>query len=108
MSITKNIDYFISATSVTDIFYILNKTLHDFDKSKNMIRSILKFVSVAGVDEGCILNALDSEWVDFKDAVQHEVASQIRADYIITRNIKDYKNSTIVVLTPKEFLLRNK
>ncbi len=106
MSVTKNIDYFISAASLTDIFYILNKTLKDSDKSKNMIKTILKFVSIAGVDEICILNALDSDWQDFEDSVQHEVASQIRADYIVTRNIKDYKNSTIVVITPGEFLTR--
>lgn len=61
---------------------------------------------VAGVDETCIINALDSEWVDFEDSVQHEVALQIRADYIVTRNTKDYEASSIVVLTPEEFLSR--
>ena len=71
-----------------------------------LIRNILKFVSIAGVDDTCIINALNSTWPDFEDSVQHEVASQIRADYIVTRNIKDYRNSTIVVVTPTEFMSR--
>lgn len=108
LSITKKIDYYISAASLTDIFYVLNKNIKDFDKAKYMIKRILKFVSIAGVDESCILNALNSEWSDFEDSVQHEVASQIKADYIISRNTKDYKNSTIVVITPTEFLQRIK
>jgi len=108
LAITKKIDYFISAASLTDIFYIINKKLKDLDKSKQMIRNVLKFVSIAGVDESCILNALNSEWPDFEDSVQHEVASQIKADYIVTRNIKDYQSSTIVVVTPSEFLQRIK
>lgn len=108
LAITKKIDYFISAASLTDIFYIINKKLKDLDKSRQMIRNVLKFVSIAGVDESCILNALNSEWPDFEDSVQHEVASQIKADYIVTRNIKDYQSSTIVVVTPSEFLQRIK
>ena len=103
---TNEIDFYISATSLTDIFYILNKNLKDTGKAKKLIKNILKYVSIAGVDDICILNALESDWVDFEDSVQHEVASQIKADYIITRNSKDYRNSTIVVLCPKEFLAR--
>ncbi|WP_414617083.1 PIN domain-containing protein [Treponema sp.] len=106
LSVTKIIDFYISAASLTEIFYILNKTLKDIEKSKSLIRNILKFVSIAGVDDTCIINALNSTWPDFEDSVQHEVASQIRADYIVTRNIKDYRNSTIVVVTPTEFISR--
>lgn len=106
LSMTKEIDYFVSAASFTDIFYVLNKSIKDFSKSKILIKSILNYVSIAGVDDSCILKALDSDWSDFEDSVQHEVASQIYADYIVTRNTKDYKNSTIVVLSPSEFLKR--
>lgn len=60
LSVTENIDFYISAASLTDIFYILNKTLKDIEKSKSLIRNILKFVSIAGVDDTCIINALNS------------------------------------------------
>ena len=69
-----------------------------------MIKNLLKTVSVAGVDEACIRNALESDWSDFEDSVQHEVAQQIKADIIVTRNQSDYAHSSVRVMTPSEFL----
>ena len=68
------------------------------------MKNLLTVVSVAGVDETCIRNALESDWNDFEDSVQHEVAQQINAEIIVTRNESDYKNSTVRVMTPVEFL----
>ena len=52
----------------------------------------------------CVKNALNSSWKDFEDAVQHESALQIAADYIVTRNSDDFKSSFIEVLSPHDFL----
>ena len=101
-----DIDYFISASSVTDIFYIVNKKIDDKEKAKQYLSELLEIVSIAGIDEACIKNALNSSWKDFEDAVQHESAVQIRADYLITRNTKDYKSSFVEVITPAEFLAK--
>lgn len=106
MAHSKNIEFYISAASVTDIFYIVNKKLKDAEKSKQIIKDILTIVNVAGVDETCVLNALNSSWKDFEDCVQHEVAWQIHADCIVTRDEKDFINSSLVVLSPTEFLKR--
>ncbi len=100
----KGYDFYISAASCTDIFYIVKKTLKDAEATKQIMQNLLKTVFVAGVDEMCIRRALDSDWSDFEDSVQHEVAQQIRADFIITRNQADYKTSAIRVMTPAEFL----
>lgn len=99
-----DIDYFISAASATDIFYIANKYLKDKGKTKEYLKSLLQLVSIAGIDETCIKNALDSSWDDFEDSVQHESSLQIGADYLVTRNVSDYKTSFIEVITPAEFL----
>ncbi len=97
-------EMYVSAASVTDIFYVLRKHLRDNDRAKELIKKILKIVSVAGVDEQCILKALESEWVDFEDSVQNQVALQIRADYIVTRNTSDFLLSANRLITPTEFL----
>lgn len=99
-----NIDYFISAASATDIFYIANKHLKDREKTKEYLKSLFEIVSIAGVDEACIKNALNSSWADFEDAVQHESSIQIGADYLVTRNVNDFKSSFVEVITPAEFL----
>ncbi|MBQ9205129.1 MAG: PIN domain-containing protein [Treponema sp.] len=100
----KGYDFYISAASCTDIFYIVKRTLRDVDAVKQVMRNLLTAVSVAGVDESCIRRALDSDWADFEDSVQHEVAQQIKADIIITRNQSDYKHSAVRTMTPAEFL----
>ena len=100
----KGYDFYISAASCTDIFYIVKREIHDTEITKQIMRNLLTAISVAGVDEICIRNALESGWSDFEDSVQHEVAQQINADIIITRNESDYKNSTVRVMTPAEFL----
>ena len=48
---------------------------------------------------------LESDWNDFEDSVQHEVAQQIKADLIITRNESDYKNSTVRIMDPSNFFI---
>lgn len=100
----KGYDFYISAASCTDIFYIVRRTLHDTEETKKVMKNLLTTVSVAGVDEFCIRNALNSDWKDFEDSVQHEVAKQIDADLIITRNQADYTNSAVRVMSPAEFL----
>ena len=101
----KGYDFYISAASCTDIFYIVKRTLHDTEETKQVMQNLLKTVAVAGVDESCIRRALESDWSDFEDSVQHEVAQQIKADLIITRNEADYKNSSVRIMTPADFLV---
>ena len=96
--------FFVSAASITDIFYIVRKQTKDEELTKNHLKLLLELVSIAGVDENCVKNALNSSWKDLEDAVQHEAAIQIRADYLITRNINDFKTSFVEVVTPSDFL----
>ena len=98
------VDFFISASSITDIFYIVKKKLNDAEKTKDYLRLLLELVSVAGIDETCIKNALNSSWKDFEDAVQHEASIQIQADFLITRNIKDFQTQFVEIITPADFL----
>lgn len=99
-----SVDYFISAASITDIFYVLNKKLKNKEETKKYLKNLMDIVSVAGIDESCIRNALNSSWSDFEDSVQHESSVQIGADYLVTRNVSDFKSSFVPVITPADFL----
>ena len=94
---------FISASSITDIYYIVRKNIgHSETVSK--IRNILTLTHIATVDEKIVSNALMSEWSAFEDSVQYYTAISEKCDYIIIINKKDYENSAIPVYTPNEFL----
>jgi len=68
------------------------------------IRLLLSLFEVAPVNRAVIENALDLGFSDFEDAVLVEAARHAGADYVITRNITDFKNASIPAYTPTGFL----
>jgi hypothetical protein len=61
-------------------------------------------VEIAKSNNSIYQNALTLGFKDFEDAVQHESAIAENLDAIVTRNTKDYKNSSIDVYSPDGFL----
>ncbi len=103
-AIDNNDECYISVTAATDIFYILRKALQSAEQAKEYLGSLARlaeFTDVLAVDA---LDALSSEVADYEDAVVEAVADRIGADYILTRNIKDYLNAKIPAVTPTELL----
>ena len=105
LSIPESIVYkYISASSITDIYYIAYKELRDKQKVKDIIKRLLSLIHIADVSEENILFALESDWNDFEDSVQNAVAESHKFDAIITRNSTDFENSNLKILSPKDFL----
>ena len=100
---TRKIKGDISVVSTTDIFYLVNRNLKDTQQSIEKMRVLFSIVDIAKADKKIALNALNSGWKDFEDAVQYSVEKKLGAKYIITRNQKDYLKSDIQVVSPKEF-----
>jgi predicted nucleic acid-binding protein len=95
---------YMSASAVTDIFYIAKKELKNKNAVIELIKNLLKTIHVAAVTERNIHEALDLNWNDFEDSVQYVAGQSISADYIVTRNPEDYSGSTIKVISPDKFL----
>ena len=94
----------ISSNCVANIYYILRKSGGD-NKARKFILNIVKYITVIAIDHQNVLEALKSKFSDFEDALQHSSAVENRCEYIITRNIEDYKTSKIKVLLPEEFIV---
>ena len=117
-------DEFVTASAVTDIAYIINKAMvsnnnqlpEEEKKSRreisfevqDKIRTLYNVLHFLPVTDGDIDDALNLRWVDFEDAVQYSVAKNNGIDAIITRNIKDYKQSEIAIYTPSEYVAKKK
>ncbi len=99
----KEIPVFVSATTVTDIYYILKKSGTHFSAIE-FIQSFLEYVDIAGVDKAIIINALRAGLNDFEDSVQIQSAVMNNISTIITRNKSDFKTTEVNVFTPEEFL----
>jgi predicted nucleic acid-binding protein len=97
------INCFISASSITDIFYLTQKE-HGKQAARDSIKRLLKVFNPAAVTDTNIYQALELEWDDFEDSVQFAVGESLSADFIVTRNVKDFTSFTIAVVTPAQFI----
>lgn len=95
---------FVSASAVTDVYYLARKVLNDSAKALELLKHFLRVVQVAGVSKHEIFAALDSDWPDFEDAVQNAVAESHAFDAIVTRNPSDFARSSLPVYSPADFL----
>ncbi len=92
---------FVAAHSVTTLFYLLTRYL-DRNQALAAVHDLIGVFSVAGVDEAVIRHALSYGWKDFEDAVQMAAAAGVEADFLITRNPKDFASGPVAVLQPAE------
>jgi len=94
----------ISAVSINNIYYIVRKFL-GHKKTIEAIELLTEIIEIVGTAKKEIVQALKNNFSDYEDSVQYSSALTIKnLDAIITRNIKDYRNSTIAVMTPLNFL----
>ena len=95
---------FISASAITDIYYIASKSLGKKAARENIKQHLLQVFKPAAVTDSHIYQALDLEWDDFEDSVQYIVGESFSADYIVTRNTEDFASGSIIAITPEQFL----
>ncbi len=95
---------FITASSATDLYYVLRKE-KGREVGLRFIKRLLECVDACNVDENILIAALTSHFLDFEDAVQNAAAVKSDIDIIVTRNKADYRTSQLTVLTPDEFIL---
>jgi predicted nucleic acid-binding protein len=103
----KEIPFFVTATTVTDIYYVLKKS-DNHTSALEFLQNFLLYADVAGVDKTIIIKALKSGLNDFEDAVQIQSAVFNQISTIVTRNKSDFKTSEVEVFTPEEFLILHK
>jgi predicted nucleic acid-binding protein len=92
-----------SVHSLLNIHY-LTKKLFGEKSARQSIKMLIEKFKIIPEDVNTVKQAIQSNFSDFEDAVQYYAAISAKADVIITRNIKDYKQSIIPVLTAEQFL----
>lgn len=94
-----------SASSLTyaNLHYVLRKTIGT-RKAVEALKSLRKLVAILSVDDAVIVQALDSSFGDFEDAIQYHTALANNFSYLVTRNKKDFRSAKLSVVTAEEFL----
>ena len=95
----------MTANTVTDIFYIIKKSLGD-KKAREILLYLLKALFVIEVDGNDCLDALNTEIPDFEDAIVIICAEKEIVDYIVTNDTKFQKIALadVKIISPENLL----
>ncbi len=86
-----------------NVYYLLRKHL-GIEKAKESLRKLRIIIDVISVNSKEVDLALNSELSDFEDALQYFTALDNKIEFIITRNVRDYKNPKLIVQTPQQYI----
>ncbi|WP_270297556.1 type II toxin-antitoxin system VapC family toxin [Eggerthella sinensis] len=96
---------YISVNMLTDIYDLLRKD-YGSEAAQDMIEQNLSFLQIVGVSPEDAQRALALRWADFEDCLVAQCAAKVKADYIVTRNVKDFKASPVEAVTPEQLFDR--
>jgi predicted nucleic acid-binding protein len=101
-SLKRKINIYISAISYNNIYYIIRQSLSHSETIK-LLTEISEWTNVIDLTKDIINKSLKSDFKDFEVAIQYNCAKSLKKiDCIVTRNTKDFKTSSLPILTPKE------
>ena len=96
---------YICAHEVTTLSYFLFKEQKDKNKVVTTISTLFDIFQIIPIDETILKASLLSPITDYEDAVIEVSAVAFDIDYILSRNISDFKLSRIPTYTPEQFFL---
>lgn len=102
---TEQMKGYVSTLTFANLVYIMRKQLAP-EKIEDVFHKLNLIFEFADFSVSDLTHAADLNWKDFEDAVQSVTAERIHADYIITRNVRDFSKSRVMAFTPPELLAR--
>ena len=101
----KQFEGYITAKSVTDIYYLTHRLTHSDSETRKILSKLFTLFHLLDTTSLDCRKAISSEISDYEDAIMVETAIRSEIDCIVTRNIKDFKNSTVKVFEPSALLM---
>lgn len=93
----------VSALSVvTANFICVERCKMRLDVYRRKMDFLRNVIDICSVDSSDIYSSYDSNWKDFEDGVQYFSATRAQVDYLVTRNIKDFEESGLRIITVEQ------
>lgn len=102
---TEKAEGYVSALTFANLVYVMRKQL-DPEKIAEVLHRLSLIFFFTELTLADLTRAAELQWDDFEDAVQSVTAERVHADYIITRNVRDFAKSKVMAFTPSELLAR--
>jgi predicted nucleic acid-binding protein len=101
---SKKIHGFLTPVIYSNVYYLLRQTAKH-NKVIEKLKQLLQITDVLEMDKIVVEKALNSEFKDFEDSLQNfSAVNSGKIDLILTRNLKDYKNSDLGVFSPETYV----
>ena len=98
----------IVAHSISNMFFILRKD-YNAEERREVLSNLCVLLDVEGIEQAKLMAGLQNEdFSDFEDCLQMECAKAYGAEYIVTRNVNDFKTSEIKAILPRDYLALHK
>jgi len=94
---------YASSLTFNNIHYVVSK-LENVNKSKQKLMKLFDIIEILSVGKSTVRKSLFSDFKDFEDGLQNYCAEASGLETLITRNVKDYSTSNLLVQNPKEFI----
>ena len=105
---TQEIKGFVTPVIISNVYYLLRQSAKH-EKVIEKLKLLLSITDMLVINKAVILQALNSDFKDFEDALQNYAAeTDTKIDLILTRNLKDFRNSNLAVMTPECFIKAQK
>lgn len=104
LCVEQKIQGFMAAHSISNMFYILRKDM-SAETRREVLLNLFDILAIEAIDSVKVIAALkNSAFMDLEDCLQSDCAGKIKADYIVTRNTKDFEISEVPAVLPEDFL----
>ena len=100
----RKISGYVSASSITDIFYLVRRALKNTDQTYEVISSLLEIVGVLNVKGSDVQRAFEKHAKDFEDCLMAESAKSNKCAGIVTRDKKDFQDFGIELYSPEQIV----
>ncbi len=102
LAVAGKIKLMTSALSIVTAMYVAHK--YGYENVRESLKAISGFVEILDLKSQTVCDMLSSDWTDYEDATQNQTAINAKADFIVTRNKKDFVKSALPVYAPNEVL----
>jgi predicted nucleic acid-binding protein len=94
---------FVASHAITTVHYIIERDV-DRNTAASAVADLLEALDVVALESSDFHRALAMNLADFEDAVQVAACLRVGADYLVTRNERDFKGTIVITRTPAEFI----
>lgn len=95
----------IAAHAVTTAHYLVSR-YQNANRADQALGWLLRYFDIAPIGRAELARARQLGWRDFEDAVVASAAESAACQALITRNVKDFRDSPVAAMTPDEYLLQ--